>query len=110
MVFNKSVVFICARIGFMTIYVGNLSLEVVEEDLEELFSAYGLVKHVDIPTDRETGKNRGFAFVEMGTPDEEASAIGSLDGAEFKGRQLRVNQSRPRDSNDRRSSSFRRPR
>ena len=91
----------------MSIYVGNLSLEVVEEDLKELFSEYGSVRYVDIPTYRETGKKRGFAFVEMGTPDEEASAIGSLDGAEFKGRQLRlrVNQSRPRDPDDRRFSS-----
>ena len=89
----------------MSIYVGNLSLEVVEEDLKELFSEYGSVRYVDIPTDRATGKKRGFAFVEMGTPDEEASAIGSLDGAEFKGRQLRVNQSRPRDPDDRRFSS-----
>jgi len=89
----------------MTIYVGNLSLEVVKEDLEALFSAYGSVKHVDIPTDRATGKNRGFAFVEMEAPGEEASAIDVLDGVEFKGRQLRVNQlreSRPRGPNDRR--------
>ena len=91
----------------MSIYVGNLSLEVVEQDLKELFSEYGSVERVFLPTDRETGEKRGFALVEMRTPDEEASAIGSLDGAEFKGRQLRVNQSR---SNDPRSSSYRRPR
>ena len=89
----------------MTIYVGNLSLEVVKEDLEELFSEYGLVKRVDIPTDPGTGKKRGFALVEMVNRNEEATAIDSLDGAEFKGRQLRVNQSHPRGPNDRGFSS-----
>lgn len=81
----------------MTIYVGNLSLEVVKEDLEELFSAYGSVKHVDIPTDRATGKKRGFAFVEMETPEEETKAIAALDGAQWMGRELKVNQARERE-------------
>ena len=94
----------------MTIYVGNLSLEVDQYDLKELFSAYGDITRVHLPTDPETGEKRGFAFVEMGSPAQEASAIDALDGVEFKGRQLRVNQARPTDSNDRRSSSFRRPR
>ncbi|MFN6186594.1 MAG: RNA recognition motif domain-containing protein [Microcystis sp.] len=86
----------------MSIYVGNLPFEVDQDDVVEVFKEYGKIKRVHLTMHRETGKKRGFAFVEMGTPDEEASAIGSLDGAEFKGRQLRVNQSRPRGPNDRR--------
>lgn len=84
----------------MTIYVGNLSYEVTQEDLKGVFAEYGEVKSVIIPTDRETGKMRGFAFVEMIKSDEEDSAISALDGAEWMGRSLRVNKARPK-TNDR---------
>lgn len=81
----------------MSIYIGNLSYSVTQDDITQVFAEYGTVKRVHVPTDRETGRMRGFAFVEMGTEAEEASAISDLDGAEWMGRQLRVNQARPRE-------------
>jgi RNA recognition motif-containing protein len=81
----------------MSIYVGNLSYEVTQEDLSEVFAEYGTVKRVQLPTDRETGRLRGFAFVEMGTEAEESKAIETLDGAEWMGRELKVNKARPRE-------------
>lgn len=86
----------------MSIYVGNLSYEVRQEDLKQVFEEYGTVKSVQLPTDRETGRVRGFAFVEMGTEAEEAAAIEGLDGAEWMGRDLKVNKAKPRE--DKRSS------
>ncbi len=82
----------------MTIYVGNLSYEVTEDDLKEVFKEYGAVKSVQIPTDRETGRKRGFGFVEMTTDAEESKAIEDLDGAEWMGRDLKVNKARPREN------------
>ncbi|MBE9115103.1 RNA-binding protein [Lusitaniella coriacea LEGE 07157] len=82
----------------MSIYVGNLSYSVTPEALTEVFAEYGAVKRVHLPTDRETGRMRGFAFVEMGTEEEEAAAISDLDGAEWMGRELKVNPARPRES------------
>ena len=87
----------------MSIYVGNLSYDVTEEDLARVFADYGSVTRVQIPTDRETGRVRGFGFVEMGTDNEEQSAIESLDGAEWMGRDMKVNKARPRE--ERRSSA-----
>lgn len=81
----------------MSIYVGNLDYEITQEDLNEVFAEYGTVKRVHLPTDRETGRKRGFGFVEMETEDEEAAAISALDGAEWMGRSLRVNKARPRE-------------
>lgn len=86
----------------MSIYVGNLSYSVTQEDLTQTFAEYGTVKRVQVPTDRETGRVRGFAFVEMETEEEETAAIDALDGAEWMGRDLKVNKARPRE--DRRSS------
>jgi len=86
----------------MSIYVGNLSYEVTEEDLRTVFEEYGSVKRVQVPTDRETGRMRGFAFVEMSEEDQELAAIEALDGAEWMGRDLKVNKAKPRE--DRRSS------
>jgi len=86
----------------MSIYVGNLSYEVTEADVNTVFAEYGTVKRVQLPTDRETGRMRGFGFVEMGTDAEEAAAIEALDGAEWMGRHLRVNKAKPRED---RSSS-----
>ncbi len=81
----------------MSIYIGNLSYEVNKEDLNEVFTEYGTVKRVHIPTDRETGRVRGFAFVEMESEANEDKAIEALDGAEWMDRQLRVNKARPRE-------------
>ncbi|NJR52895.1 MAG: RNA-binding protein [Leptolyngbyaceae cyanobacterium CSU_1_3] len=81
----------------MSIYVGNLSYEVTREDLTAIFSEYGTVKRVQLPTDRETGRMRGFGFVEMDTDAEESAAIEALDGAEWMGRDLRVNKAKPRE-------------
>ncbi|NEO29397.1 MAG: RNA-binding protein [Symploca sp. SIO3C6] len=80
----------------MSIYIGNLSYDATEEDVSTIFADYGTVKRVQLPTDRETGKPRGFGFVEMVKEEEEAAAIEALDGAEWMGRTLRVNKARPR--------------
>jgi RNA recognition motif-containing protein len=82
----------------MTIYVGNLNYRVTKEDIHEVFAEYGTVKNVVLPMDRETGRMRGFAFVEMNGDDQEDKAIMELDGAEWMGRQLRVNKARPKGS------------
>ncbi|AFZ48967.1 RNA recognition motif domain-containing protein [Dactylococcopsis salina] len=87
----------------MSIYVGNLPYEVTEQELNEVFADYGTVKRVTIPVDRETGKVRGFGFVELESESEEVSAIEVLDGAEWMGRELRVNKARPRTENNNRS-------
>jgi RNA recognition motif-containing protein len=81
----------------MSIYVGNLSYKVTQDDLTQTFAEYGTVKRVQLPTDRETGRLRGFAFVEMGTDAEETAAIEALDGAEWMGRDLKVNKAKPRE-------------
>lgn len=81
----------------MSIYVGNLSYEVTQADLTEVFKEYGSVKRVQVPTDRETGRPRGFAFVEMAEETEENAAIEALDGAQWMGRNLKVNKARPRE-------------
>ncbi|MDB9539491.1 RNA-binding protein [Anabaenopsis tanganyikae CS-531] len=83
----------------MTIYVGNLSYHATEEDLRTVFAEYGQVTRVVLPTDRETGRMRGFAFVEMKEDAQEDAAITELDGAEWMGRQLRVNKAKPREDN-----------
>lgn len=80
----------------MSIYVGNLSYEVVEDDLKQVFLEYGGVKSIYLPFDREANRIRGFAFVEMESDSEEATAIESLDGAEWMGRSLRVNKAKPK--------------
>ncbi|ACB50364.1 RNA-binding protein [Crocosphaera subtropica ATCC 51142] len=92
----------------MTIYVGNLVYDVTSEDLTEVFSEYGTVKRVSLPTDRETGRPRGFGFVEMESDDQETAAIETLDGADWMGRQMRVNKAKPRENSGRNGSgSFR---
>ena len=88
----------------MSIYVGNLSYEINEQDLNEVFAEYGTVKRVFLPTDRESGRPRGFAFVEMETAPEEESAIATLDGAEWAGREIRVNKAKERENNKRRNN------
>ena len=83
----------------MSIYIGNLSYDVTQEDLQEVFAEYGTVKRVTVPTDRETGRPRGFAFVELSADSEEDAAIEALDGAEWMGRDMRVNKAKPRENN-----------
>ena len=82
----------------MSIYIGSLSFDATEEDLSEVFAEYGTVKRVQLPVDRETGRKRGFGFVEMSSDEEEAAAIEALDGAEWMGRDIRVNKARPREN------------
>ena len=82
----------------MTIYIGNLSFQATEDDIREVFSEYGTVQRVSLPTDRETGRKRGFAFVEMETETEEEAAISELDGAEWMGREIRLNKAKPREN------------
>jgi len=85
----------------MTIYVGNLSYRATEADLRTVFADYGEVKRVVLPTDSETGRLRGFAFVDMIEDSQEDAAITELDGAEWMGRKLRVNKAKPREDNRR---------
>ena len=80
----------------MRIYVGNLSLNATEQDLTTVFSEHGAVAEVHIPLDRETGQSRGFAFVTMDSASSMADAIKALDGAAHDGRNLKVNEARPR--------------
>jgi cold-inducible RNA-binding protein len=78
------------------IYVGNLSYQTTENDLSDLFAAVGQVESVNIITDRDTGRSKGFAFVEMANDDAE-KAIAQLNGTEIGGRALTVNEARPRE-------------
>lgn len=80
----------------MSIYVGNLPYQATADDITAVFNEYGTVKQVQVPTDRETGRPRGFGFVEMTSEAEETAAIEALDGAEWMGRSLRVNKAKPR--------------
>ncbi len=86
----------------MTIYVGNLSYQATEEDVRSVFADYGEVKRVQLPTDRETGRKRGFAFVDMEQDEQEQMAIAALDQAEWMGRILKVNKAKPREDSNRR--------
>lgn len=80
----------------MSIYVGNLSYEVKEDDLRQVFAEYGTVKNVQLPIDRETGRMRGFGFVEMESDAQETAAIEALNNAEWMGRSLKVNKAKPK--------------
>ena len=85
----------------MTIYIGNLSFQASEDDIRDVFTEYGKVVRVSLPIDRENGRKRGFAFVDMATDAQENTIIEALDGAEWMGRELRVNKARPRTENER---------
>jgi cold-inducible RNA-binding protein len=78
------------------LFVGNMSFQTTESELTELFQAYGQVTRVHVAMDRETGRARGFAFVEMPNDAEAAKAIAGLDGKSVSGRNLKVNEARPR--------------
>ena len=82
----------------MNIYVGNLIRSVTEDQLRELFSAYGEVTTVRIIKDRETGMVRGFAFVEMPNDEDAQKAIDALNGQDYEGRTMRVNEAQPREA------------
>jgi cold-inducible RNA-binding protein len=81
----------------MNIYVGNLSYSMSEDELRNAFSAYGDVSSVKILMDRETGRSRGFGFVEMPNQNEAEAAIAQLNGKDVGGRPLRINEARPRE-------------
>jgi RNA recognition motif-containing protein len=87
------------------IYVGGLSYSITEEQLQELFAAYGTVDAVRVITDRATGQSRGFGFVEMHSQDEAQQAIKALNGTQLAGRTLTVNEARPQEK--RSSSGYR---
>ena len=80
----------------MTLYVGNLSFDAEQEDLRHLFTEYGEVKSCSLPLDRETGRKRGFAFVELVNEADEQKAIDDLQDVEWMGRMIRVNKAEPR--------------
>jgi RNA recognition motif-containing protein len=80
----------------MNIYVGNLSYEATEDDLREAFSKFGQVASANVIKDRETGRSKGFGFIEMPTQQEAQNAIAGLNGKDLKGRPLNVNEARPR--------------
>ena len=81
----------------MNIYIGNLSFETTEDQLRQAFEEFGEVTGVNIITDRDSGRPRGFAFVEMSDGDAATSAINGLNGKELNERQLNVNEARPRN-------------
>ena len=78
------------------LYVGNIPFKVTEENLEETFGAYGSVASVKIITDRESGRSKGFGFVEMSSAEEANECISNLDGKDYEGRNLKVNIARER--------------
>jgi RNA recognition motif-containing protein len=86
------------------VYVGNLSFQTTADDLREMFAAFGNVTRAQVATDRETGRSRGFGFVEMADGGDEA--IAALNGKQFQGRALTVNEARPREERPRSGSGF----
>jgi RNA recognition motif-containing protein len=91
----------------MNIYVGNLAYEVTDEDLKQLFDAFGQVESVKVIKDNFSGRSKGFGFVEMPETAEAESAIEGLDGKELKGRTLKVNKAKPRSEGRRYSGGNR---
>jgi len=80
------------------LFVGNLSFQTTSADLQEMFSQAGTVQSASVIEDRETGRSRGFAFVEMSTNDEATAAISQFNGKEISGRALKVNEAKPREN------------
>jgi RNA recognition motif-containing protein len=80
------------------LYVGNLSFRVTSDDLHEYFSQAGTVESANVVQDRDTGRSRGFGFVEMASEDEANSAIAQFNGQEYDGRNMVVNEARPREN------------
>ena len=81
----------------MKLYVGNLSFQTSSQDLEELFAGIGTVESATVVEDRETGRSRGFGFVEMASQEEGEKAIAELNGQEVSGREIKVNEAKPRE-------------
>ena len=81
----------------MNIYVGNLSYDMTENDLQDLFGEFGAIVKANIISDRDSGRSKGFGFVEMEDSEEGKKAIEELDGQSVKGRNLKVNEARPRE-------------
>jgi cold-inducible RNA-binding protein len=92
----------------MKLYVGNLSFETTENDLQDLFEQHGQVGEVNLMMDRMTGKSRGFAFVTMNDNEQAKAAMSALNGHELNGRALNVNEARPREERPRSSGGPRR--
>lgn len=90
---------------FMKIYVGNLSFNLSEDDLKNKFEEFGAVNSVNIIKDRETGKSKGFGFVEMAEKDAGQNAIDQMNGTEYEGRRVIVNEARPRTDRPARNNS-----
>lgn len=88
----------------MNIYAGNLSYTMTDEDLKELFVEYGPVKSAKVIMDRETGRSKGFGFIEMETKADGEKAVAALDGTSVNDRSLRVNESKPREEKPRRNN------
>ncbi len=80
------------------LYVGNLSFNTSSQDLETMFAEAGTVQSANVVEDRETGRSRGFGFVEMSSKEEAQTAISTLDGKEVDGRNLKVNEAKPREN------------
>lgn len=80
------------------LYVGNLAFQTTSQELQELFATAGTVESASVVEDRDTGRSRGFAFVEMSTKEEATSAIDQFNGKEVGGRQLKVNEAKPREN------------
>src|SRR5262245_28063276 len=87
------------------LYVGNLTFETTAADLERLFAAHGTVQSAQVIMDRETGRSKGFGFVEMGSDQEAQAAIAALSGKDMNGRALTVNEARPREAGGGRGGS-----
>jgi cold-inducible RNA-binding protein len=86
------------------IYVGNLSYEADNASLDQMFKPYGTVASAQVIMDRDSGRSKGFGFVEMGSSDEAKAAIGALNGTEINGRAVTVNEAKPREDRPRSSS------
>lgn len=82
----------------MKLYVGNLAFQTTSEDLQDLFGQVGTVESAAVVADRDTGRSRGFGFVEMSSRDEGTAAIAQLNGTELQGRSLTVNEAKPREN------------
>jgi RNA recognition motif-containing protein len=90
----------------MKIYVGNLSYNVTEDELRDVFAGYGEVSSVTMITDKFTGQSKGFGFVEMPTQADAEKAIKALDGTAVKGRNIKVNQARPKEDRPKRKPRY----
>lgn len=89
------------------LYVGNLSFRVTSEDLQEHFATAGAVESANVVYDRETGRSRGFGFVEMASDDDATAAIAQFNGSEYDGRNMVVNEARPREDRPRGGGGYR---